>query len=383
MKRLVLLAVIASALLSSCQKNNSPAPDAKNVPGGLSAKSRPALTTDVYIAGDAQLLSGVTTPTTVAYYWKNAVATQLLTSGTGNSHAQAVAVSGTDVYVAGYANGPDAFFSVGANPGLPCIWKNGVEQILPIPAGHIGAAQAIAVSGSDVYVVGYYITNDATHSRRAMLWKNGVALLLAFNTFDSIATGIALDGTDVYVCGNAVFSGVTCAVYWKNNIWHPFAGTAVTSRAAAITVDALHNYYISGASNGAACYWKDANLVALPNDGYFPETQTDDKTFGNMISVDNNNVYVSGFSRAFESDHVVLTNAYWKNGVEVPIPLPPNLGDMDAGALYSIVVINNAVYGGVLTDSSGGAFFWGYYANGTYVSVGVPTYIGGTAVVQH
>ena len=91
MKKLILLAVIASALFSSCQKNNL-APAAKNVPGGSSAKNRPILTTDVYIAGDAQL-SGATTPTTVAYYWKNAVAVQLLTSGTGNSHAQAVAVS--------------------------------------------------------------------------------------------------------------------------------------------------------------------------------------------------------------------------------------------------------------------------------------------------
>jgi hypothetical protein len=380
MKKLILLAVIASALFSSCQKNNTPAPNAKNAPGGINEKNRPVLTTDVYVAGDA-LASGRPPLPFSAYYWKNGVPTQLLTSGTGNSHAQAITVSGTDIYVAGYANSTDQF-SGSSNPGLPCLWKNGVEQLLPIPAGHLGAAQGIAVSGPDVYVVGYYVTNDATHSRRAMLWKNGVDRLMAFNTFDSIATGIALDGTDVYVCGNAVFSGVTCAVYWKNNIWHPFAGTTVTSRAAAITVDARHNYYISGGSNGVACYWKNTTLVPLPDDLFFPDSRLNDCIFYNMLSVDNNNVYVSGVHRTID-ERTFISNAYWKNGLPVLVLPPPGLGlgEMDAGALNSIVVINNVVYDELTYDADTGAI-GGYYANNVFTSIGTAS-PGAIAVVQH
>lgn len=363
MKKLILSLIIASALFASCKKNDAVSPSG-SVNKSIGAKNLALSTADVYVAGDYQLVPTYNDaiPQFAAAYWKNGnYVTLPSTPGFYTSLAQAVAVSGSDVYVVGYDHGTNIDHNTPTPSGIPCIWKNSVEQPLPIPSGSIGEATGIVISGTDIYVSGYYITNDATHTRRAMLWKNGVATMLAFNKFDSIATGIALDGTDVYVCGNAVFNGVMCAVYWKNNIWHPFAGTAVTSRASAITVDANHNYYISGAYNKLGCYWKDGNLVPLTGDDYqAPILPIDELWFPNNIAASTNMVYVSGVYRQPsssdpENDRYPLYMAYWKNGQAIPF-----MGNIDAGGPTSIAIAGTDVFTAGSYDTGNG--FIPYYS---------------------
>lgn len=393
MKKPILLALITSVVFASCQKNEEPSPaGSKNAPGGVKSKSLATISADVYVAGDYQLPSVAGVPQFAVAYWKNGTAVNLPSIvGNGTSHAQAIAVSGTDVYVAGYDHG--ASTATATTSGIPCIWKNGVEQQLPIPVGGFtGEATAIAVSGTDVYVAGFFVTNDATLSRRAVMWKNGVATMIAFNKFDSIATGIALDGTDVYICGNAVYNNITCATYWKNNAWHAVAGTAVTSRASAIAVDALHNYYISGASSGQACYWKDGNLRLLSTNDYAAPINAQNELFNsNNIAVSNNNVYVSGVDLPAgpvnppdpddPNPGVQVQIVYWKNGVEV------GLGQQfDTGGPTSIAAISDQVYTAGCIEFGGAPF---YTTNQTGTALNAPVRpagvfnIHGIAVVQH
>lgn len=341
MKKVLLLAVIASALFASCQKNNSATPDtAVNVPGGFKAKARAITDPDIYVAGNYQFSE--TSNNSQAVYWKNFDSHLLpAVKGYNTSKARAVAVSGADVYVVGYDHGK---YGQATTTGVPCYWKNNVETALPIPAGTTGIANAVVTNGTDVYIAGYYVTNDATHSTRAVMWKNGVATTIAFNKESSCANAIALDGTDVYICGDASINGVLCGIYWKNNDWHPFAGTSKPSHA--ISIAALnHNYYIYGYENHNPVYWKDGNAVSLPHDNltYPADNNMQESIAQNNVAVDSvGGVYVGGFDHA--------TEAYWKNGIENKVTIA---GQSSAGGVQNIVVDSNNVYTEMLSTQSG------------------------------
>jgi hypothetical protein len=68
------------------------------------------------------------------------------------------------VYIAGY------------DGDAPCYWIDGVQYSLPVTAGSDGEACAIAVSGSDVYIAGYYESEDDT--LMPCYWLNGVQYVL-------------------------------------------------------------------------------------------------------------------------------------------------------------------------------------------------------------
>ena len=70
-------------------------------------------------------------------------------------------------------------------------------------------ANGIAVSGSDVYIAGAVFGSDG--ALHATYWKNGVPTTL--DQKYSVATAITVSGSDVYVAGNR---SVDSALYWKN-----------------------------------------------------------------------------------------------------------------------------------------------------------------------
>jgi hypothetical protein len=75
------------------------------------------------------------------------------------------------------------------------FWVNGTLETLPLPSGMTGAeATGIAVSGSDVYVAGCAILGGFQPCSQAAYWVNGKpeTLPLSSNMTGAEATGIAV-----------------------------------------------------------------------------------------------------------------------------------------------------------------------------------------------
>ncbi|MBL7696648.1 MAG: hypothetical protein JNK79_00750 [Chitinophagaceae bacterium] len=143
---------------------------------------------DVYISGGID---------NVAAYWKNGVITELGNRLT-NSSANGIYFSGNDMYVTGME------ISVPSNARAG-YWKNGVFTKL---TEVFGDARGLAVSGSDVYIAG----NDLD---TAVYWKNGQKFTLE----KGIATDVKVVDGDVYISGYLpINQGNATIVYWKNGV---------------------------------------------------------------------------------------------------------------------------------------------------------------------
>jgi len=210
------------------------------------------------------------------YYWENGYKYSLGTTIGGYGMANAVAVSDTDVYVVGHI-GPIAKF-----------WKNGVVTDLT-NATTSADAKAIKIVGNDIYIAGIdYGANEY------VIWKNGVRSLVANGaplTYE--AMGLGVSGNDVYVCGNV---GVHAYV-WKNGVATKLSDSS-SSFVSGLFI-AGTDIYISGIENGKAVYWKNGVKIVL-------STET---SWANAIAVSGTDVYVVG-------NEPFNTAVYWKNGVK-------------------------------------------------------------------
>ena len=162
--------------------------------------------------------------TTDAYLRQNSIKYLLA----DNAYAQDVKVSGGHAYVAGHLSGSAAqkavywkFDTVTHSIQTQSLW-DGIND---------SVAAAIAVSGSNVYVAGWEYDNGNTGYAAAKLWINGVGQTLGGETgVHAFARTIFIDGTDVYVGGSL---GESPAV-WKNGVLY-MHGSGVEG-----TVLALH-----------------------------------------------------------------------------------------------------------------------------------------------
>ena len=165
---------------------------------------------DMYVVGH------VFSSSDTAVQWKNGIRTNYTSDNGQTEIAYAVAVSGTDVYAVGVYN------------NMPVYWKNGVMSTLnlngsPYPGN--GFASAIEVVGTDVYIAGASTLPNSGY--KATYWKNGLSTNLSDNTSDqSMASGIAIVGSDIYVVGMVATAGGSSysPVYWKNGVEYKLSG---------------------------------------------------------------------------------------------------------------------------------------------------------------
>jgi hypothetical protein len=301
---------------------------ALSMPSGMTSSQANAIAvsgSDVYVAGYA---SNSTSRT--AAYWLNNGAAATLPSGT---QANAIAVSGSNVYVAGYEE------NSAGNGGNAVLWVNGTATTLSPPSGMAYSyAAAIAVSGSNVYVAGFAWNNNSDES--AVLWVNGAATLLPMPsglTGEYYAYGIAVSGGEVYVSGHADSSAnLDSAISWVNN------GAATTLPippndavgnydAVGITVSGSDVYVAGSGTNGAtgdtnAAYWINGTPTTLPmpsNTTYAPGGNSS----AGGIAVSGSDVYSVG--------SVGISNAaYWVNGGEATLlPMPSGTAESYATAI--------------------------------------------------
>ena len=309
-------------------------------------------------------------------YWKNGSPVQLDYGdylGVANfksGRASAIAVSGNNVYVAGF--GTLNSYTRGQLP-YGVFWKNGI----PLDPDSMNINQtyelyALAVSNNDVYMTGWGARGIATY------WKNEnpIALSPAYSPPNlnilADATSIAVSGNDVYVSGfqseqlspaggwSKVF-----AVYWKNGTQVKLTDGSKDANANFIIVSG-NDVYVAGVvvTDGAvnkAQYWKNGALVNL--------TDGTAEAYANSIAASGTDVYVAGtqwdgnainYNDGYTVYHRNPIAKYWKNGN------PVNLTDGSKWAeAKSIVVSGTDVY--VAGFEGGVAKYW---KNGTPVILG-------------
>jgi hypothetical protein len=194
---------------------------------------------DVYVAGQP----GVS-------YWKNGVLNTLSQNSGSGMTCNAIVVVGNDVYVAG------------DGPGAAC-WKNGVETQLSVDYYlQPSDATAMAISGDDVYVAGYMTDNyHGAPVPVATVWKNGISTPIGLADTNHI-TSIFVDGNDVYVGGSQLQSDATTyACYWKNGVVHLLTQERFSQANAIFVHDG--NVYTAGFIAEGACYWKNTTVTYL------------------------------------------------------------------------------------------------------------------------
>jgi hypothetical protein len=183
-------------------KNGTP----QNIPDSSSLESVFVSGNDVYVGGEIKYMVDHSSDMGAVGIWKNGTIFSTIGSFGNLSRIHSIYVSGNDVYAAGEEGG--------SGSGWARLWKNGVRQALDITRGT--AATSVAVSGNDVYVAGYGIPY-------AKLWKNGVLQKLdldAGSGSDGSIISVFVFGNDVYVAGTEYKNYKGTATVWKNGKVH-------------------------------------------------------------------------------------------------------------------------------------------------------------------
>ena len=288
--------LILFAFLSACSKTatttNNPPPvppvDTTVLSGGP----------DIYTTGTVSTYSNH-----FAAYWKNKQFFQLSDT---ESYANCITVVDTNVYVAGYGGGDKS----------ACYWKNGVFNSLY--HGYFSENTTdICSSGQDVYISGY---GRISMIQVAEYWKNGQPVVMP-SVFDhALAYGIAVSGSDVYLVGTAYnATSRSLAILWKNGTVIPLTDGSHFAAATGIFIQGS-DVYICGEETDnndsfyVAKYWKNGQPVIL--------SDTTSTCFTNSIFVDQNDVYVAGVEHPGTILNPIGQNSraiYWKNGVETKL----------------------------------------------------------------
>lgn len=271
--------------------------------GGVQANSVAVSGSDVYVAGN--FFDGLSYQ---ARMWKNGTAQTL---STGNSQARSVVVAGEDVYVVGQE------YSTTTWTNNAVIWKNG-ETATPVTTVN-SQGYGVCVFGSDVYVVGN-ITNSS-YQPEATLWKNGVAQALPDGKY---AYGVVVSGSDVYVTGESNYTGTdrqgtTRAALWKNGVDQ---GLGISTEEITTTGDFL------------------------------------DTAQGKSVFVSGTDVYVAGKQGFY--DPLRQRATLWSNGV-------PQILSGSISEVSSVYVFEGDVYAAGYTNDSGDRSKATLWKNGTVV----------------
>lgn len=254
---------------------------------------------DVYVAG---YLTGYTA-NRLGAYWKNGVGGDV---GSSYQELTSLAILNNDFYMVGFRS------SIWGTGDPATYYKNGSR--VDITDGSAGSdAVALAISGNDVYMAGVSITgnvSDGNQHLMAKYWKNGNPVNLTDGTKWSEASSIAVSGADVYVAGVEDNGGAffVCK-YWKNGVPVNLTDGTTDADVTSIAVSGS-DVYVAGRESDVAKYWKNGNPVNL-TDGTKWATAT-------SITVSGNDVYVAGHETTAVGTEDFVAK-YWKDGKPVSL----------------------------------------------------------------
>jgi len=243
----------------------------------------------------------------VAKVWKNGVALHTVSVPDKDVCAHAVAVSGDDVYMAGYVNLTGK------------VWKNGEEQPGYDNASHV---RSLCISDGVVYAAG--LSSDG----KATVWKDGELYLTLIAGTISVACSIAVVGEDIYTAGYGSNDGITWypGVFKNETPLYTLGTTGTNSIGVSYPMGLCVSdgvVYVAGHEIVAEIYvaklWKDGEPVALNTDGLWHNMAYSVFVFGG-------DVYVAGTDNLFKA-------LVWKNS-DAPI----TLAESPSCAAYSVYV---------------------------------------------
>ncbi len=333
--------------IDASQSGNSTYAAASQVAQSFTVNPAIGPTTTLYIAGYAISSASASSPAEdIAEVWRltsanpTATATTLsMPSGMTSSQAYAIAVSGSDVYVAGYAGNSTGRIAV--------LWVNGVATTLP-SSMTFSEAGGIEVSGGNVYVTG--VAWNSAGSGTAVLWVNGAAATLVPPSGMAYASAgaLAVSGSDVYVAGYAWNTGSdSSAVLWVNGTATQLpmpSGLTGSYYVQGIAVSG-GNVYMSGITNpevgnDIAISWVNGGApTTLP----IPPNDTTQSYGAGATAVLGGDVYMTGSGVSGATGNT--TAAYWLNGKATSLPLPTNtFGSPATSSAVGIAFSGNDVY---------------------------------------
>ena len=322
--------------------------------------------TDVYVGGDFTDAGGVTGADYIAR-WNSANNTWNLVGGASaisglSPFVSTIVISGTDVYVGGF------FISAGGMPGANNIARwDGTNNTWNTVGGMSAInnfVNTIAISGTEVYVGGNFTDAGGVSGADYIARWNGTTwsgLLSGTFGISNTVIAIALSGADVYVGG--VFanaggvSGAGGIARWNsaNNTWN-LVGAANAINAAVQDIQfSGSSVYIGGAFTNAGGNNANDYLTRWTGSAFVPlGSQTAGPLGGHVVSVvvSGTDVYVGG----------VFTNAGNVPGA--------NYVAKWNGATWSAVGAANAINGPVYTIALSGTdvFVGGAFTNAGGVS---------------
>ena len=160
-------------------------------PVKLTDGTKDAYTTSIAVSGNDVYVSG--SEDSIAKYWKNGKPVNL-TEGLTYADANSIAASGTNVYVAGTQWDGNIITNANGityrNP-IAKYWKNG-KPVNLTDGSKWAVANSIAVSGNDVYVAGFEEDVASSGNYVAKYWKNGSPVILGDVSKNSKAYSIFL-----------------------------------------------------------------------------------------------------------------------------------------------------------------------------------------------
>jgi hypothetical protein len=242
-----------------------------------------------------------------------------------------VFVSGDDVYTATAETDDGVAYTAS-------LVKNGDRQVLSANA----SPNSVFVSGGKVYVAGSL--KPDTDRSMAVLWTDGAEEMLSSNY--SVATGVFVSSSDVYVAGSETIDGVLTATLWKNGAPTRLGDGNADSAAYSLFVSGVDVYVAGVEDTGgvpSAILWKNGNRTVLGA-----------SSLAASVHVSGNHVFVAGYETIYGATTTGFRAVLWENGIRRALH-----ADSTGGQALSVAAAGgDAHVAGLLLDFSR----WGWLA---------------------
>jgi hypothetical protein len=295
--------------------------------------------TDVYVGGSFTQAGG----NAASYIAKwNGSTWSALGSGV-NSSVYALTVSGTDVYVGG------AFTNAGGSTANRIAkWSGSTSTWSALGSGVDNDVLAIAVSGTDVYAGGVFTMAGGSAASRIAKWSGSTSTWSVLgsptNGVGGSVYAIAISGSDVYVGGVFTTAGGNAAnriAKWSGGVWSTL-GTGMNDSVNAIAVSGS-DVYMGGVFTTAGGI--AASRIAKWSGGVWSALGSGVSDNVSAIAVSGSNVYVGGyFTQAGGSD--ASTIAKWNGSTWSALDI-----GVDNGVTAVAIGAGNAYIGGGFTQA--------------------------------